>query len=309
MNNIFDVTNSGGYVIGAASLTLFPSTQNYNLYYSPLLSTQFRYGASAYYTTTAALHSATGFENNAVNGDPKFSNPSAGNLDLTSGSPAATVGIAISGITTDIYNTIRPSSPAIGACELLSVLPIELISFENRCHENVLMFLWSTATETNNNYFTIESSKDGENFEPIAIVKGAGNSNTAKNYIYAYDAFTHGDLYCRLKQTDYNGLYSYSNIILQNNCDDSLNFSSKIISVNSDKGFINVVFKSDIYKNFSIHILSADGRLLLVKSGITNENITAIKIPCYQFASAVYILTLQINNSNISKKFFLKANI
>ena len=307
LNNIFDVANAGGNVIKYNSGTSFPTTQNYNLYYSSGGATLFNYGGTTY-ATTAALCSAKSFECNAISGDPKFSNPSAGNLDLTSGSAAATVGLTISGITTDIYNTTRPSPPSIGACELISVLPVELISFGTKCYENYLMFLWSTATETNNNFFTIESSKDGENFEPIAIVQGAGNSNKIKNYTYSYDASYYGDLYCRLKQTDYNGQYSYSNIILQNNCNDTLNSSPKIISVNNDKGLINVLFKSAIYKNFTIHVFCADGRLIATKTGITNDNITNVQMPYYQSSSAVYILNLQINNFNISKKFFLKAN-
>jgi len=307
-NNIFEVTNTGGNVFFDNDAAKLPTTQNYNLYYSLRSAVLFSYGGTTYTTTALLCSSAKAFECNAITGDPLYSDTTNALLDLASSSPAKAKGIAISGITTDIYKTSRIDPPTIGAYELLSVLPIELISFENKCHENVLMFLWSTATETNNNFFTIESSKDGENFEPIAIVQGAGNSNVVKNYSFIYDASTNGDLYCRLKQTDYNGQYSYSNIILQNNCNDTLNSSPKIISVNSDKGLIKVLFKSAIYKNFTIHVFSADGRLIANKTGVTNDHITNVQLPYYQSSSAVYMLSLQINNANISKKFFLKTN-
>ena len=85
---------------------------------------------------------------------------------------------------------------------------------------------WETASETNNDYFTIERAAppnlpQGEefNWEIIGTVKGAGNSNTMLNYSFAdYSPFPLGRVgdglvFYRLKQTDYDGRYEYSNII------------------------------------------------------------------------------------------------
>ncbi|MBI5217670.1 MAG: hypothetical protein HY958_01900, partial [Bacteroidia bacterium] len=78
-------------------------------------------------------------------------------------------------------------------------LPIELLSFTATCTQNqapspkpqepktknpAILLEWSTATETNNAYFTIERSSDAQNWELIATVNGAGNSNTVLNYSY-----------------------------------------------------------------------------------------------------------------------------
>jgi hypothetical protein len=71
---------------------------------------------------------------------------------------------------------------------------------------------WKTATEDNNEYFSIERSIDGMNFTPIGKIKGAGNSNSIKSYKFTDNTFDSNTsiLYYRIKQTDYDGAISYS---------------------------------------------------------------------------------------------------
>lgn len=93
------------------------------------------------------------------------------------------------------------------------VTPINLLSFygENQGETNVIE--WSTSSETNNDYFTIEQSKDRELFEAIGIVKGSGNSNKINNYSFKDTLLESSILYYRLKQTDYDGNFTYSKTI------------------------------------------------------------------------------------------------
>ena len=91
-------------------------------------------------------------------------------------------------------------------------LPIELLSFQiKKCNSEVCL-LWKTASEINNDYFTIERSVNGEFFVPIQIVDGAGNSNMILNYYTSDDKPINGISYYRLKQTDFDGQNSYSQI-------------------------------------------------------------------------------------------------
>ncbi|MCF6352592.1 MAG: T9SS type A sorting domain-containing protein [Cyclobacteriaceae bacterium] len=93
-------------------------------------------------------------------------------------------------------------------------LPIELLSFNANLSDNIVELLWSTASEINNDYFTIEKSQDGKNFEIVNTIDGAGNTDGIKNYSaidkYPYAGFS----YYRLKQTDFDGASSYSHIEL-----------------------------------------------------------------------------------------------
>lgn len=95
-------------------------------------------------------------------------------------------------------------------------LPIELLSFNAYPDKNIVQLNWSTANEINNDYFTIERSKDGQNWEAIASVDGAGNSNHPIDYLsYDNKPYT-GISYYRLKQTDYDGQYKYFNVVTVN---------------------------------------------------------------------------------------------
>lgn len=93
-------------------------------------------------------------------------------------------------------------------------LPIELISFEARVAKGIVIFKWITASELNNDYFSIERSIDGESFESIIKIPGAGTSSLQHVY-NSEDKFPHpGRSYYRLAQTDYDGTTSYSQIVL-----------------------------------------------------------------------------------------------
>lgn len=97
-------------------------------------------------------------------------------------------------------------------------LPIELISFDGYEKDNVNKLSWITATEINNDYFTIEKSIDGFFWETITIMLGAGNSNTPIIYEYEDDTYVYTINYYRLKQTDYNGEYEiFDPIAIDNN--------------------------------------------------------------------------------------------
>ncbi len=94
-----------------------------------------------------------------------------------------------------------------------SPLPIELLSFEGRFKGAINELNWSTSTEINNDFFTLESSFDGINYKEVDRIDGAGNSNELLIY-QTKDLFPYkGITYYRLKQTDFNGEYSYSKII------------------------------------------------------------------------------------------------
>ncbi|MCL2328329.1 MAG: hypothetical protein FWC39_07425 [Bacteroidetes bacterium] len=71
---------------------------------------------------------------------------------------------------------------------------------------------WATTSETNSNYFTIERSSNGRDFTEIARINGAGTSTVTINYGYADKNPLNGISYYRLKQTDFDGQYSYSSI-------------------------------------------------------------------------------------------------
>ncbi len=92
-------------------------------------------------------------------------------------------------------------------------LPISLLYFKGDAINHKVEFNWATLSETNNDYFIIERSENGLDFEPIQRIKGAGHSTSRKEYkSYDYHPLL-GASYYRLKQVDFDGQYTYSEVI------------------------------------------------------------------------------------------------
>ncbi|NLL29182.1 MAG: T9SS type A sorting domain-containing protein [Bacteroidales bacterium] len=89
-------------------------------------------------------------------------------------------------------------------------LPIELLWFTAECEAPNVTLNWATASESNNDFFTIERSSDCLNFDIIGTVAGAGNSNQTLYYYFKDANANNGMLYYRLKQTDFDGSFEYS---------------------------------------------------------------------------------------------------
>jgi hypothetical protein len=96
----------------------------------------------------------------------------------------------------------------------LSIIPVELTSFEAEIHENTVQLKWKTATEVNNMGFDIERSRDGNLYETIGHVKGSGTTTELSQYSFIDQSLNgSGITYYRLRQIDYDGTSSYSQII------------------------------------------------------------------------------------------------
>jgi hypothetical protein len=94
-----------------------------------------------------------------------------------------------------------------------SPLPIELLNFEAHLKTtNQVELIWQTASEINNDFFTVEKSINGSDWNELKQIDGAGNSTAILNYT-ATDEHPYPDVtYYRLKQTDFDGRFSYSAI-------------------------------------------------------------------------------------------------
>jgi len=102
--------------------------------------------------------------------------------------------------------TCRPTST------LLTPLPVELSKFTAQKIKNGALLSWTTNSEINNSHFEIEFSYDGVNWNTIGIVQGAGNSFEINTYQFTHNEIGSGIHYYRLKQIDFDGTASYSNV-------------------------------------------------------------------------------------------------
>ncbi len=97
------------------------------------------------------------------------------------------------------------------------VLPVSWASFEILNLNNSNRLSWSTNSETNNGHFEVERSTDANVFETIGQVKGNGNSSVTNHYMFIDEQPLAGVTYYRIKQVDFDGQFSYSDVREVNN--------------------------------------------------------------------------------------------
>jgi hypothetical protein len=140
------------------------------------------------------------------------------------------------------------------------LLPIELVEFQAECVNGYSNITWTTASETNNDHFILESSLNGTDFNGIATIAGAGNSVIQNEYEYT-DFSTHpGTIYYRLAQVDYDGTTTYSDVVAVENCSGDL---GEVNVFSNGAGTVNVNINSNAAAAFNVKIVDTRGRLIL----------------------------------------------
>jgi hypothetical protein len=174
--------------------------------------------------------------------------------------------------------------------KLTSPLPIQLLSFTGRATHNGNELEWITATELNNDYFTLQRSRDGIIFENIVNVPGAGTSLSANKYTYLDTDVESGNNYYRLQQTDFDGRSSFSEIILIKSATSKNPFS---IYPNPGNG-VFIITSSDPQDYESIAVYDLAGRKVETKIE-TNGTGCILTMPAA--ASGIYLLQMFSENS------------
>lgn len=111
----------------------------------------------------------------------------------------------------------------IGMTLIFSPMPVELLLFTVRNSDNKNFIEWLTASEINNNYFSIERSGDGVTWTEIFTVEGTDRSYTLLMYFCIDSSYKKQINYYRLKQVDNNGNYTYYDMLFVNNSAENKN--------------------------------------------------------------------------------------
>ena len=101
--------------------------------------------------------------------------------------------------------------------EVISSMPIKLISFNGKHTISGNELTWVTASETNNDYFTLYRTNEPINWNIVSMIDGNGNSSDIIKYSYIDNDFNIDINYYMLRQTDYDGKYTDSDVIFINN--------------------------------------------------------------------------------------------
>ena len=173
-----------------------------------------------------------------------------------------------------------------------NVLDIELVEFFATPLERRINLSWITASEINNDFFTIERSLDGINFTNIGNMDGAGNSSSLLNYSFTDFSILSGYVYYRLKQTDFDGSITASNIIKANILDDG---KYKIIP-----NPVNENFKLSGDVGGVLSVYSSSGQLVRLIEKYDGSNVSTLNL-----TEGLFMLSYNLNGNIISKKIII----
>lgn len=165
-----------------------------------------------------------------------------------------------------------------------TILPVKMISFSAQQDQQKIKLNWATATETNNDFFTIERSTNESEWAEIKKVKGAGNSTDIRNYQTYDESPVSGTSYYRIKQTDFDGMISYSETAAVRNATSGKGIS--LYPIPNTGNTINIAGIAD-YKNHDLVLLNASGNILFA----TQISRSSVELPL--LATGVYFIQVK----------------
>ncbi len=186
----------------------------------------------------------------------------------------------------------------LGSSTTLNPLPVDLLSFNAKVLDKIISINWSTASEINNDFFTIEKSIDGLNWSNIATVKAASNSEVINNYSTIDQNPIAGIQFYRLTQTDINGQSkTYDKTFI--------NFETVKPSViaypNPCSDWLSIDL--DAAENSTVKVLNAFGQIVMTES---SSDQSVLKLDLSTLASGVYNLELSVNGLFSTSKIVKK---
>lgn len=195
--------------------------------------------------------------------------------------------------------SVRPLTPSPDS----NALPVELVRFTSVQQGNDIALTWLTASESNNDYFTLEKSIDNLDYYTLGEIKGEGNSNSLNSYTFQ-DANPSEFNYYRLKQTDFDGK---TNDVGLTWCKLNRNISlnNPVISYSEIDGNINISIYSGKEQSISVSIYDLNGNILLSEELelIKGFNQKSIKLPV--ISKELTIVKVGTNEQS----FYAKINI
>lgn len=201
-------------------------------------------------------------------------------------------------VTSDPVSSFSPFT--LGSLSGSNPLPIQLLYFTAEPNEeNQVDLEWATAVEINNDFFTVERTADGINYETVAVVQGAGSSSQQNHYSAVDPSPLVGLSFYRLKQTDMNGTYTYSS--LQSvTIEQNANVSTGVYPNPSDGSSINFTVEANSDEKINVILLDASGKQCYSNEFVVgNDGLNNFRIDFHSFLEpGIYFVYIQNQEQN-----------
>jgi hypothetical protein len=181
-----------------------------------------------------------------------------------------------------------------------SPLPVDLVSFVGHGQKfDKVKLEWVTASEDQNAYFLVERSADGRSFEEIGQVEGNGNSSATEYYFFKDEHSLRGENYYRLKQTNLDNTYKYSQVILVENKIDKSTALTLAPSVIINE--VTLIFNELPKANKFIEVFDQNG-VNIIKTSLAEGEYT-LDLDLSDYAPGMYFIRVPIGREFVVKKF------
>jgi hypothetical protein len=168
-------------------------------------------------------------------------------------------------------------------------LPIELVSFAANCDDNNTVSVnWTTASEHNSDYYTVEKSRDGISWNVLKTIPAAGNSTQLINYSVADVADISGTVYYRLTQVDIDGATKMYDVV-STNCSSESELSL-IAYPNPSNGQFTVKIENALGGKYVLAITDMQGKAIEEQSLDLETGTTVVKLNPVGLQPGVYLL-------------------
>ena len=191
-----------------------------------------------------------------------------------------------------------------GGCTLL---PVELINFSGSYSNGITKLNWQTASEINNDYFSVERSADGKSWEAIGTVKGFGNSSTVRDYEFKDESplsLDVGEIYYRLQQFDFNGQSEFFGPIVVRIAKEE-NWILLLQNTPAENELLCTLFSPEDGKIIS-EICDLNGKAIIRKSSQVMKGSNLLRFNMDDFSTGVYFIKITSTKGNHVEKKFVK---
>ena len=172
--------------------------------------------------------------------------------------------------------------------EITGALPIDLIAFGGKLSENKVLLDWMTLTETDNDYFIIEKSIDGRNFQKIGTVQGSGTTFSSQTYDLIDPKPAIGTNYYRLTQFDFDGTFEIIDRIVSVDYDANQEIAVRPNPVRGNQ--IQLVYQTLESGPLEVQIFDITGKLLKSVAFETTAARNIFDINLNNLSNGVYVI-------------------
>jgi hypothetical protein len=237
----------------------------------------------------------------------KFGLVVSDNEDISAGAQVLYIANSFSGAKKVTFNNVNITGSKYVAIMngAVAALPVEILYFEGKRLGSYVMLEWETMAEINNDYFIVEKSTDGENWEELLTVAGQGNTSDQTYYSQIDVNGCAGVCYYKLIQVDYDGQSQEIKVIsLQTEGKTTeLNIS---VSPNPISQTANIAFTAPKGGVFSLSVTTQTGQLLYSSKTMGNKGNNHISFDASMLSSGSYYFILEDENGNRTQQLVIK---